>query len=76
MLRPQAVSLKQHMLFWRDMIILIWPVPHPDEKQYLVTETGRGGHSWTRYLVYGGPGPEVDKAWYDLIKRMSCELTI
>ncbi|KAL2194164.1 hypothetical protein P885DRAFT_71491 [Corynascus similis CBS 632.67] len=42
--------------------------PHPDEKQYLVTETGRGGHSWTRYLVYGGPGPEVDKAWYDLIK--------
>ncbi|KAL2015519.1 hypothetical protein VTK56DRAFT_5336 [Thermocarpiscus australiensis] len=38
------------------------------EKQYVITETGQDGHSWTRYLVYGKPSPEVDNAWYDLIK--------
>ncbi|KAK4158405.1 hypothetical protein C8A00DRAFT_39380 [Chaetomidium leptoderma] len=42
--------------------------PHPDEKEYVVTETGQHGDSWMRHLVYGESSPEVDEAWYDLLK--------
>ena len=45
-------------------------VPHPDEKEYVITETGQHGDTWTHHLVHGKPSPELDDAWYDLLKRM------
>ncbi|KAL2263973.1 hypothetical protein VTK26DRAFT_3967 [Humicola hyalothermophila] len=42
--------------------------PHPDEKHYIITETGRHDEKWLHHLVYGKPSTEVDEAWYDLLK--------
>jgi hypothetical protein len=49
--------------------ILTLSVPHPDEKEYVITTTGQPGNSWVHNLVYGKPSPEVDDAWFDLLKR-------
>ncbi|KAK0609433.1 hypothetical protein B0T14DRAFT_441827 [Immersiella caudata] len=43
-------------------------IPHPDEKEYVITTTGQPGDSWVHNLVYGEPSPEVDDAWFDLFK--------
>ncbi|KAK4446249.1 hypothetical protein QBC34DRAFT_305295 [Podospora aff. communis PSN243] len=42
--------------------------PHPDEKEYVITTTGQPGNTWVHNLVYGKPSPEVDEAWFDLLK--------
>lgn len=42
--------------------------PHPDEKEYVITETGQHGDTWTHHLVHGKPSSELDDAWYDLLK--------
>ncbi|KAK3293019.1 uncharacterized protein B0H64DRAFT_403324 [Chaetomium fimeti] len=42
--------------------------PHPDEKEYVIAETGQHGDTWTHRLVHGRSSPEIDDAWYDLLK--------
>ncbi|KAL2132721.1 hypothetical protein VTI74DRAFT_3459 [Chaetomium olivicolor] len=42
--------------------------PHSEEKQYVIMKTGQHGESWLRHLVYDKPSPEVDDAWYELLK--------
>ncbi|KAK0649770.1 hypothetical protein B0T16DRAFT_428377 [Cercophora newfieldiana] len=42
--------------------------PHPDEKEYVIQTTGKRGNAWTHGLVYGKSSPQVDQAWFDMLR--------
>jgi hypothetical protein len=68
-LRSPASNCKSSKEAWPGMLKLTPAVPHPDEKEYIITTTGQPGESWVQNLVYGEPSPELDDAWFDLLKR-------